>query len=78
MLIVKDIADTGANVIVMGREVADTDLHCANKYSIMLVRLSSKWDLRRLYKTIDAIALPRLTLPVLKEKKDIHFLPFRS
>uniref|UniRef100_A0A9L0R3M8 T-complex protein 1 subunit theta n=1 Tax=Equus caballus TaxID=9796 RepID=A0A9L0R3M8_HORSE len=64
---VKAIADSGANVIVTGGKVADMALHYANKYNIMLVRLNSKWDLRRLCKTVGATALPRLTTPVLKE-----------
>ncbi|CAK7319219.1 T-complex protein 1 subunit theta isoform X1 [Vulpes vulpes] len=64
---VKAIADTGANVIVTGGKVADMALHYANKYNIMLVRLNSKWDLRRLCKTVGATALPRLTPPVLEE-----------
>ena len=64
---VKAIADTGANVIVTGGRVADMALHYANKYNIMLVRLNSKWDLRRLCKTVGAIALPRLNPPVLEE-----------
>ncbi|XP_066226495.1 T-complex protein 1 subunit theta [Saccopteryx leptura] len=64
---VKAIADTGANVIVTGGKVADMALHYANKYSVMLVRLNSKWDLRRLCKTVGATALPRLTPPVAEE-----------
>uniref|UniRef100_A0A8C0ZV78 T-complex protein 1 subunit theta n=1 Tax=Castor canadensis TaxID=51338 RepID=A0A8C0ZV78_CASCN len=64
---VKAIADAGANVIVTGGKVADMALHYANKYNIMLVRLNSKWDLRRLCKTVGATALPRLTPPVLEE-----------
>ncbi|GAB1300407.1 T-complex protein 1 subunit theta [Apodemus speciosus] len=64
---VKAIAGTGANVIVTGGKVADMALHYANKYNIMLVRLNSKWDLRRLCKTVGATALPKLTPPVLEE-----------
>lgn len=64
---VKAIADTGANVVVTGGRVADMALHYANKYNIMLVRLNSKWDLRRLCKTVGATALPRLNPPVLEE-----------
>ncbi|ELK37821.1 T-complex protein 1 subunit theta [Myotis davidii] len=64
---VKAIADTGANVIVTGGKVADMALHYANKYNVMLVRLNSKWDLRRLCKTVGATALPRLTPPVAEE-----------
>ncbi|KAM9646445.1 LOW QUALITY PROTEIN: T-complex protein 1 subunit theta-like [Trichechus inunguis] len=69
---VKAIADTGANVIVTGGKVADMALHYANKYNIMLVRLNSKWDLRRLCKTVGATALPRLTPPVLREMGHCH------
>uniref|UniRef100_H3BL49 T-complex protein 1 subunit theta n=1 Tax=Mus musculus TaxID=10090 RepID=H3BL49_MOUSE len=64
---VKAIAGTGANVIVTGGKVADIALHYANKYNIMLVRLNSKWDLRRLCKTVGATALPKLTPPVQEE-----------
>uniref|UniRef100_A0A2D4FVK7 T-complex protein 1 subunit theta n=1 Tax=Micrurus corallinus TaxID=54390 RepID=A0A2D4FVK7_MICCO len=64
---VKAIADTGANVVVSGGKVADMALHYANKYNLMLIRLNSKWDLRRLCKTVGATALPRLTPPNLEE-----------
>ncbi|XP_033002783.1 T-complex protein 1 subunit theta isoform X1 [Lacerta agilis] len=64
---VKSIADAGANVVVTGGKVADMALHYANKYNIMLLRLNSKWDLRRLCKTVGATALPRLTPPSQEE-----------
>ncbi|POI35434.1 hypothetical protein CIB84_000815 [Bambusicola thoracicus] len=64
---VKAIADSGANVVVTGGKVADMALHYANKYNLMIVRLNSKWDLRRLCKTVGATALPRLTPPTLEE-----------
>ncbi|XP_048349383.1 T-complex protein 1 subunit theta isoform X1 [Sphaerodactylus townsendi] len=60
---VKAIADAGANVVVSGGKIADMALHYANKYNLMVVRLNSKWDLRRLCKTVGATALPRLTPP---------------
>ncbi|XP_063812505.1 T-complex protein 1 subunit theta isoform X1 [Pseudophryne corroboree] len=64
---VKSIADAGANIIVTGGKVADMALHYANKYNLMLIRLNSKWDLRRLCKTVSATALPRLTAPTPEE-----------
>uniref|UniRef100_A0A671RC33 T-complex protein 1 subunit theta n=1 Tax=Sinocyclocheilus anshuiensis TaxID=1608454 RepID=A0A671RC33_9TELE len=64
---VKSIADSGANVVVTGGKVADMALHYANKYKLMVVRLNSKWDLRRLCKTVGATALPRLTPPTPEE-----------
>uniref|UniRef100_A0A8B9HNV4 T-complex protein 1 subunit theta n=1 Tax=Astyanax mexicanus TaxID=7994 RepID=A0A8B9HNV4_ASTMX len=64
---VKAIADAGANVVVTGGKVADMALHYANKYQLMVVRLNSKWDLRRLCKTVGAVALPRMTVPTPEE-----------
>jgi len=64
---VKAIVDTGVNVIVAGGKVADLALHYANKYKVMVVRLNSKWDLRRLCKTVNATALPRLVAPTPEE-----------
>lgn len=57
------IASAGATVVVAGGKVADLALHYANKHGLMLVRLNSKWDLRRLSKTVGATVLPRLTPP---------------
>lgn len=57
---IKAIADSGANVIVAGSKFGDMALHYINKYNMMAVRLNSKFDLRRLCKTVNATALPRL------------------
>ncbi|XP_078001436.1 T-complex protein 1 subunit theta-like [Glandiceps talaboti] len=64
---IKSIADAGCSVIVSGGKVGDMALHFLDKYNIMVVRLTSKWDLRRLCKTIKATALPRLTAPTSEE-----------
>uniref|UniRef100_A0A7N6FAR2 T-complex protein 1 subunit theta n=1 Tax=Anabas testudineus TaxID=64144 RepID=A0A7N6FAR2_ANATE len=64
---VKAIKEAGANVVVTGGKVADMALHYANKYKLMVVRLNSKWDLRRLCKTVGAVALPRITAPTPEE-----------
>ena len=56
------IAATGTKVVVSGGKIGDLCLHYLNKYNIMAVRLSSKFDLRRLCKSINATALPRLVL----------------
>lgn len=60
-------ADAGAHVLVTGGKLANMGLHYANKYNIMLVRLNSKQDLRRLHKKIGATALCRLTPSILEE-----------
>jgi len=57
------IAATGAKVVVSGGKIGDLCLHYLSKYGLMGVRLNSKFDLRRLCKSINATALPRLTAP---------------
>ena len=43
---IKAIADSGATVVVSGGKIGDMALHYLNKYKIMAVRLTSKWDVR--------------------------------
>jgi len=64
---IKSIRDAGADVIVSGGKIGDMALHYINKYNMMAVRLTSKWDVRRLAKTTAATALPRLTAPTSEE-----------
>lgn len=45
--IIKSIADTGAKVIVAGSAIGEMALHFVEKYSMMAVRIPSKFDLRR-------------------------------
>ena len=45
----------------------DLALHFLNKHKIMGVRLTSKFELRRLCRAVGATALPRLTPPTKQE-----------
>ena len=54
-------------MIVSGGKVGDLYNHFCNKYKILVVRLMSKWDLRRLCKAIGATPLPRITPPTAEE-----------
>lgn len=64
---IKSIADTGAKVIVAGAKFGDMALHYLQKYGIMAIRLNSKFDLRRVSKTVGATVLPRLVAPTQQE-----------
>ncbi|XP_041462734.1 T-complex protein 1 subunit theta-like [Lytechinus variegatus] len=64
---IKAIADTGVSVVVSGGKVGDMALHFLNKYNLMAVRLNSKFDLRRLARTVRATVLPRMTPPTSQE-----------
>jgi T-complex protein 1 subunit theta len=64
---IKAIADTGAKVVVSGGKIGDLALHYLNKYKLMAVRLTSKWDVRRLCKALGATPLPKMTPPTQEE-----------
>jgi len=60
---IKSIAASGAQVLVCGGKISDLGLDYANKEGLMVVRLNSKWDMRRLAKSIGATVIPRLAPP---------------
>lgn len=64
---IKAIAATGTKVIVGGSKFGDMALHFINQLGLMAVRLNSKFDLRRLAKTVGATVLPKLTAPLTEE-----------
>lgn len=57
---IKAIADSGAAVIVSGGKFGDMALHYMNQYNLMAVRIPSKFEIRRLCKTVGATAIPKL------------------
>jgi len=64
---IKAIVDQGVTVVVSGSKFGDMAAHFLNKYNVMMVKILSKHELRRLCKTIGATPLPRLTPPSQKE-----------
>jgi len=64
---IRAIHEAGCNLIVCGGKAADMAVHFCNKFNIMVVRLTSKFDIRRLCRATQATALPRLTAPTPEE-----------
>jgi len=64
---IKAIVDAGCNVIVTGGKAADMAIHFCNKYNIMVIRLTSKFDLRRLSRATGGTALPVINVPTPEE-----------
>lgn len=64
---IKSIADTGAKVVVCGGKVGEMALHFLNKYEIMVVRVLSKFDLRRISKTVGGTVLAKIMPPTQEE-----------
>lgn len=64
---IQAIAKTGATVIVSGGKFGDMALHYMNKYNLMAVRIPSKFDIRRLCKSVGGTALSKLVPPTSAE-----------
>lgn len=61
--LIKAVADSGANVIVSGGAVGDMALHFCERYKLMVLKISSKFELRRFCRTTGAVALLKLSQP---------------
>lgn len=65
--IVKGIAETGVNVVVVGGSISELCLHYLNKYNIYTLKVHSKFELARLAKTVGAQLIPKLGAPIPEE-----------
>lgn len=52
--IVRSIADAGVNLVVVGGSISDICLHYAEKFKLMIVKIQSKFELKRLCKCLNA------------------------
>lgn len=60
---VKSIADSGCNVVVCGGSISELVLHYLEKYKIMTIKVTSKFELRRISKLLGATSLFRIGAP---------------
>ena len=65
--IVKEIADAGVNVVVSGGSVAEMCLHYLEQAKIMVLKVASKFELRRISRAVNAPTLTRLGAPTPEE-----------
>jgi len=57
---IKSIADCGANVIITSSKFSEMAMHYCERYNIMMLKILSKFELRRVCKTIGAAQLAKL------------------
>ncbi|KAI9184459.1 T-complex protein 1 subunit theta [Blastocladiella emersonii ATCC 22665] len=62
-----DIANTGVKVVIVGSGIGELALHFMNRLGIMVVKVLSKFDLRRLARVTGATALARIGAPMAEE-----------
>lgn len=60
----KEISDSGVKVVIAGSNIGELALHYFNKYKILILKVPSKFDLRRICQVCGATPLPRLGAPM--------------
>ena len=65
--IIKDIVDSGVKCIITGGAISNMAIHYLDKYGIMAFRTMSKFELRRIARSIGATLLVRLGPPTKEE-----------
>ncbi|OKL59101.1 hypothetical protein UA08_05902 [Talaromyces atroroseus] len=69
--IVKELYDSGLRVVVAGSTVGELALHYLNRFNILVVKILSKFELRRLCRVVGATPLARLGAPMPDEMGNI-------
>ena len=64
---VQKLVNANINVVVSGGSISDIVLHFLDKYKIMVVRIMSKFELRRIARAIRATILSKLEAPTPEE-----------
>lgn len=65
--IIKEIADSGVQVVVAGSAVGELASHYFNRYNIAILKVLSKFELRRLCRVVNATPLARMGAPTPEE-----------
>ncbi|KAF2791906.1 T-complex protein 1 [Melanomma pulvis-pyrius CBS 109.77] len=72
--IIKELHDSGLRVIVAGSTLGELALHYLNRYNILVIKVLSKFELRRLCRVVGATPLARLGAPMPDEMGSIDIV----
>ncbi|KAK0732856.1 chaperonin Cpn60/TCP-1 family [Apiosordaria backusii] len=61
---IKELYDVGIRVVVAGSTVGELALHYLNRYGILVIKILSKFELRRICRVVGATPLARLGAPM--------------
>lgn len=64
---VKGLAEAGVNVVIGSGSISEMALHFFEKYKIFTLKLMSKWELKRIAKSVGASAVVKLGTPTPEE-----------
>lgn len=68
---IKELHDAGLRVVIAGATVGDLALHYLNRYGILVIKILSKFELRRICRVVGATPLARLGAPMPDEMGSI-------
>ncbi|KAI9852688.1 MAG: T-complex protein 1 subunit theta [Vezdaea acicularis] len=72
--IIKELHDSGIRVVVAGATVGELALHYLNRYGILVIKILSKFELRRLCRVVSATPLARLGAPMPDEMGSVDIV----
>jgi len=64
---VKGLAEAGINVVVGSGSISEVALHFFEKYKMMVLKIMSKWELKRIASSVGAAAIVKLGTPTPEE-----------
>jgi T-complex protein 1 subunit theta len=71
---IKELHDSGIRVIVAGSTVGELAMHYLNRFGILVIKVLSKFELRRLCRVVGATPLARLGAPMPDEMGNVDIV----
>ncbi|KAK4459487.1 chaperonin Cpn60/TCP-1 family [Cladorrhinum samala] len=72
--VIKELHDVGIRVVVAGSTVGELAMHYLNRYGILVIKILSKFELRRVCRVVGATPLARLGAPMPDELGNIDIV----
>jgi T-complex protein 1 subunit theta len=72
--VIKELHDSGLRVVVAGSTIGELAAHYLNRYNILVIKVLSKFELRRLCRVVGATPLARLGAPMPDEMGTIDIV----